>query len=298
MTLTAFFLILASVVLHALWHFISKSQKPMPAFYILISGSCLCTLLPLLPFAGVDLSIMPARFWLIAAGGGICGLICDVGLARAYRLSDVSLAYPLARALPVIFTALTTTIFGIGARPSPLTLFGMFVITLGCILMPMKNFSDLHWKNYCNRAIFGILIAAVGTTGYTIFDSEGLRLFSQYQNLGRWHNAIGYYFLREGFLFISLCTFVFSIPFERKFFTKELFRHPHPYFAGFFAALAYILVLMATGMVTNVSYVQAFRQMSLPIGMLLGILFLKEKCTLTKVAGITLIIGGLIITVL
>ncbi len=55
---------------------------------------------------------------------------------------------------------------------------------------------------------------------------------------------------------------------------------------------------MATGMVTNVSYVQAFRQMSLPVGMLLGIIFLKEKCTLTKVVGITFIIGGLIITVL
>ena len=270
----------------------------MPAFYVLVSGSCLCTMLPLMPFSGVDLSIMPMRFWLTAIAGGVCGLICDIGLSRAYRLSDVSLAYPLARALPVIFTALITTIFGIGARPSVLALFGMLIISFGCILMPMKNFGDLHWKNYCNRAIYGIILAAIGTTGYTIFDSEGLRIFSQYQQLSRWHNALGYYFLRESMLFLSLCIFVLAIPYERQFLTKKLFCHPHPYFAGIFATLAYLLVLMATGMVTNVSFVQAFRQMSLPVGMLLGVLFLKEKCAMPKLVGITLIIGGLIITVL
>ena len=60
------------------------------------------------------------------------------------------------------------------------------------------------------------------------------------------------------------------------------------------ATSAYILVLLAMHFVTNVSYVQAFRQMSLPLGAFLGIAFLKEKATSPKLAGLTLIVGGLI----
>ena len=56
------------------------------------------------------------------------------------------------------------------------------------------------------------------------------------------------------------------------------------------------LILLAMGFVTNVSYIQAFRQMSLPIGVIFGILFLKEKCLPTKLAGVTLVVTGLIIT--
>ena len=65
-----------------------------------------------------------------------------------------------------------------------------------------------------------------------------------------------------------------------------------------FAGLTYILVLMAMNYVTNVSYVQAFRQLGLVVGMLEGIFILKERCTLTKVTGIVLIVSGLVLTVL
>ena len=50
--------------------------------------------------------------------------------------------------------------------------------------------------------------------------------------------------------------------------------------------------------VNNVSYVQAFRQLGLVIGMLEGILILKERCTLTRVVGIVLIVSGLVMSVL
>ena len=50
--------------------------------------------------------------------------------------------------------------------------------------------------------------------------------------------------------------------------------------------------------VNNVSYVQGFRQLGLVIGMLEGIFILKERCTLTKVLGVTLIVSGLVMTVI
>lgn len=225
-------------------------------------------------------------------------MICDIGLSRAYRLADVSLAYPLARALPVIMTALVTISLGLGARPSALAIFGMLVIMMGCVLMPMKSFSDLHWKNYWNRALLGILVAAAGTTGYTIFDSEGLRLLLANENVSRWQGAATYSCMREMVLLISLSSYVLSVPHERARLTKDLFCHPHPYFAGVFAAAAYLLVLIAMGFVSNVSFIQAFRQMSLPVSVLLGMVFLKEKCSAAKLTGVALIVAGLILTVL
>ena len=139
MTLNAFLLILASVVLHATWHFLCKARKPVPAFYILVSGANLVFLLPFLLTAGIAASQLPWRFYQMAALGGLCGMVCDIGLSRAYRLADISLAYPLARALPVLMTAVTTIIFGIGKAPSPLALVGMAIIMAGCVMMPMKS---------------------------------------------------------------------------------------------------------------------------------------------------------------
>lgn len=298
MTLTAFTLILASVILHALWHFICKSARPVPAFYMVVSASCLCTTLPFALTSGIDLTRLPSRFWLMLLGGGLSGMICDIGLSRAYRLADVSLAYPLARALPVIMTAFATLLLGIGAKPSPLELFGMLIIMSGCVLMPMKNFSDLHWKNYWNRALLGILVAAAGTTGYTVFDSEGVGLLLANEDVARWHGAAAYSSLRESVLLLTLSGYVFAVPHERARVTRELFCHPHPYFAGIGAALAYLLILIAMGFVTNVCFVQAFRQMSLPVGVLLGMFFLREKCSAAKLTGVGLIVCGLVLTVL
>jgi drug/metabolite transporter (DMT)-like permease len=48
--------------------------------------------------------------------------------------------------------------------------------------------------------------------------------------------------------------------------------------------------------VTNVSFIQAFRQLSLPLGFLAGVLFLHEKSSATKITGLLLILAGLLTT--
>ena len=55
---------------------------------------------------------------------------------------------------------------------------------------------------------------------------------------------------------------------------------------------------MAMNYVTNVSYVQAFRQVGLVLGVLGGIILLGEKFTPPKIAGVLMITGGLVITVI
>ena len=57
--------------------------------------------------------------------------------------------------------------------------------------------------------------------------------------------------------------------------------------------LTYGLVLASMNFVTNVSYVAAFRQLSIPLGAIFGMALLREPCYSTKMFGVTTIIIGL-----
>jgi drug/metabolite transporter (DMT)-like permease len=57
--------------------------------------------------------------------------------------------------------------------------------------------------------------------------------------------------------------------------------------------LTYGLVLASMNFVTNVSYVAAFRQLSIPLGALFGMVLLKEPRYAPKVIGVVLIFLGL-----
>lgn len=59
--------------------------------------------------------------------------------------------------------------------------------------------------------------------------------------------------------------------------------------------MTYGLVLLSMNFVTNVSYVAAFRQLSIPIGSIMGIIFLGESQYLTKISGLITIFSGLVL---
>ena len=301
MSALAFVLILASVVLHAGWHFISKSQRPPLAFFLLISFGGFCSTLPFTLASGIDLSALPGKFWLMVSFGAFCGVVCNTGLSFAYRLADVSLAYPLARALPVLLTAFVTECIyfstGYGAPLGIAGIIGMIVIFAGCIIMPLNDFSSFRLSSYTrNRALPWILIAALGTTGYTVFDKAGIDLMLKYGKASSvLTGSCAYSSIREMILFFFLFVIVLTLPHERENLKFSMFGKWQGYVSGLFAAAAYVLVLLAMHWVTNVSYVQAFRQMSLPVGVFLGIVFLKEKTTAPKLAGLALIVTGLVL---
>ena len=68
--------------------------------------------------------------------------------------------------------------------------------------------------------------------------------------------------------------------------------------AGLFASFTYATVLLAMNYVSNVAYVQVFRQLGLIFGMTGGILILKEHCSAPKIFGVLLILSGLAMTVI
>jgi len=65
--------------------------------------------------------------------------------------------------------------------------------------------------------------------------------------------------------------------------------------AGAAIVAAYCLVLVAYGFARNVSYVVAFRQVSLPLGALLGVVVLRERMNAARAVGTAVILLGLVL---
>ena len=295
MTLSAFTLIFISVFMHAAWNFISKKSNPNLAFYLVLSAVAALPFFIIGCFCGINILHLSQRFWIYFLASNVFECIYAAGLCYAYRKSDISLVYPMGRALPVLFTMLITAVCAYGKPLSWTAVSGMVMIFTGCVFMVQKDFKSFNFKAYLSPVLFYILLMACGTTGYTLCDSVALEEMPHVANFG----GLGHSLLFVAFIYVSLTVsllfIVLLIPHERKS-LPQLLRHPgQAVGAGLLNASAYFLVLIAMEKVTNVSYVQAFRQMSLPIGVLAGVFILKEKCQPPKTVGIILIVSALII---
>ena len=295
MTLTAFVLIFFSVFLHAAWNTISKSVKPSMAFYLIMTVTATLIWLPFLIFGKWNPFDMPPRFWLLILFSSVGEVFYMLGLAHAYSKSDISLVYPVARALPVLMVPAVTLLLGLGSKtPAWNAYLGMLVITIGCLVMPLKKFSDFSLKPYCNAVIGFIVLAAVGTTTYTIIDSISVGMVQEQMGRKNILDIFSLMFFVEGGLSLGELLVVAFDRKERRLLKTLLFRSLSPELAGICSSCAYALVLLAMGYVSNVSYLQAFRQMSLPVGFFAGLLILKEKGTAPKYVGMFLIFAGLV----
>ena len=300
MTFAAFMLIFLSAGMHASWNMIAKRSHMNLAFYSMLdvvavlTGAWIWFRLPL------NISDLTLAFYIAVAGSAFGEGIYCLGLIMAYRTMDMSAAYPMMRSLPLLFTALFTALCGFGKPLSLLAIIGMATVFAGCVVMPLNRFSDFRLSNYLDRKIAFVLMAALGTTIYTICDSEAqVVMRSCAPNVSKTMISCTYYELRHIMVLLPIGTLALALPSGRKDMLAMFKTGIGPaLLAGVLSGVTYILVLMAMIRVDNVSYVQAFRQLGLVIGMLEGFFILKERCTLTKVLGIVLIVSGLVMTVI
>ena len=302
MTLTAFLLIFASASLHATWNMIAKKNHMTYPFYAMICLSGTIVFGHMLFWTPVQFRELPAAYWAFIALSVASDNVYGAALSVIYKYIEMSVAYPMMRSLPILFTLLVTTLFGLGKQVTPLAAAGMGLVVVGCVMMPLLRFSDFSWRNYCKKSMLFIILAALGTTGYTVFDSLALgelREWGAVHEVSKTMTSLSYYACRNLMLSSALFFFSIVIPSQRKILAQYIReRNLQPFLAGFCAIGTYSIVLISMNYVTNVSYVQVFRQMGLPIGVFVGILFLKERISAPKFTGVTLIMLGLIVSLL
>jgi len=298
MSLTAVILLLISAFTHAGWNFLCKRQHPTTAFFFAANTIGAVCLLPILAHFWNKTSLIPQSVCILVLISGFLLAIYMTSLSGAYRSGDMSITYPLARSLPVVIVTLVTIIMGKGHELEWWFIGGVILVMSGGIMLPMKKFGNFSIKNYINICCLLSVVTAVAISGYTMVDSEALRQLRELPGKPfKPVDAALLYLMLEAFS-ASLWTgvYVLCVPGERKNLAKVLrFSKGPAVLTGIGLYLTYSLVLTSMNYVRNVSYVAAFRQLSIPIGAVLGIALLKEESYLPKIVGVVTIFMGLVL---
>lgn len=305
MTPTAIVLVGISAVAHALWNLLGRRERSGATFFLAANTLGWLLLLPVLAVAARALPAALAAAWPYLAATGFFQALYYAGLAAAYRDGDLSLVYPVVRSAGVVLVTLAGLALGRGAVPGPLAAAGIVLVAAGILLLPHARFRDIGPRELCSRAAAFGLLAAVGTAGYSLVDDGALRLLRPLlAPLPSTATALLYSLLEGAATSVWLAAFVAG--------RRALHRASRGTGAG--AALpetavrlgpaalsgaaifgAYTLVLVALGFARSVTSVVAFRQASVPIGVLLGITVLGERLTAPKAVGVLAVTAGLVL---
>jgi len=300
MTNVALILVLISTLTHAAWNLIGKREHPSVGFFLAANFVGTLCFVPALILYGGMIATFPREVWFFIALTGFFEAVYYAGLAGAYRHGDMSVAYPLARSSAVIFVTLITTAFGLGKEISAQGLIGIALVVMGCFAVPLKHFSDLRLHHWIRLSCLLALVAALGTTGYTLCDRKMLEILQDPTDtkLRVVQRTLLYAFLWGSSANIWLALFTFSRKRGRAAFREVLngsLRRAVP--AGVCIYLGYSLVLIALNpvFVTNASYIVAFRQLSIPLGAVLGMIILKEPRYIPRFVGVAIMLFGLVL---
>lgn len=298
MSLIAILLICVTAFTHSGWNLLCKSKNPSAAFFVIVAVCSIAVLSPFYFLGWNAIVNLPAFIWLALAATGFIQAVYYACLGNAYRLSEISIAYPITRSLPVLIIPLVIRSLHLGEELGYPACLGMILIFAGCIFLPLPRFRQLlHLKDYVNIGLLFVVIAAFCTVGYTVIDNEAMkRLNDSGLVASQYITGPLYLALTMLFIFLFLTPYVLCCRPEREK-LREILRHSWktPFCAGLMTSFDYSLILTAMSLVPNVSYVAAFRQLSIPVGAVLGIILFAERRDPPKLVGLLLIVSGLVL---
>lgn len=276
--------VVLSAALHALWNYLLRragGSRTVAALSI-VAESVL--LLPLAAVALVSSGGIP--IWpfvpaiLVAAALALANY---AALMAAYRRADLSLAYPVARGGVFLFLPLLGFLV-FGERLDARGWLALALIVTGIMLLPLTRFDRLALgelgRHLRDRAMGFALLAAAATAAYTVWDKYAIAFLDTFLYLSGYTMILGLWFA------------VGLVRAPRDEVRQQVRTHAKAIVTiGFLIAASYLLVLIALrdGMSTQVL---AVRQLSIPIGVLLGWRLLRETLTLPRAIGSSLITIG------
>lgn len=298
MHLMAIILVVISAFLHASWNIVGKSNQASVQSFFFMSALLMALLLS--PFlcwfyyqAGAQ-SFSPL-FWSLLMTSAFFQIIYLMGLGLAYKKMDIGIVYPLARALPVLLVGILYSLMG--NVVTALQWLGFIFIMLGCLLVPLTRFKQFSWRAYANTSILWAILAAVGTTGYSMVDTRALAELSTQLAATHPPQLIALFYLGAQFWATALPFSVFFIirgqhhEFIQAWKIKKM-----AFVAGLMMAITYGLVLNAMMLTDNISLIVALRQISIVFVLILSVACLHEKLFLSRFVGCVFVIIGLIIS--
>ena len=276
MNLYVFFLVLFAAFSHAGWNFFSK--KSSGNLKVTIAGVWVAnlTLLPVSLIILFHTGLDPrAIFFMIITS--FSHILYYWSLAKGYRSGDISTVYPVARGIGVAGTAVFS-FFLLGENISLKGWSGILFIVSGVLFVTIRSgfgINDLKALKYA--VLVGISIVI-----YSVNDKIGVS----------YANPVVYINLKDILALVIMTPFLFRTG-KREIIETLKNNSRSSLIIGYGALGTYLLILYAFTM-ERAGYVSAVREFSVVIGSVLGFIFLGEKLTLRKAAGIIMVVGGLV----
>ena len=278
----ALLLILFSALMHALWNLMVKQSHDKTIFiwWMFLCSWLLMTLLMVV----LDLfPVLTPRSITLAAMAAFCFVLYHWLGGFAYRQGDLSVTYPLAQTA-MIYVPIWGVLF-LGEQLSSLGILGIALIALGAYCIQLRG---LGLRNFIypftqlgNPSVQAALLAGLVYSIGVIIDKVGVDGYSPF----------GFTYVLVFFMLIYM-TLNLLRPRYRGRILRGRQEKPYlliwsgPVILASFLSFRYGLVL------APVSYAVPVRQVSLLIGVLIGLLFLGESFGKIRLTSVGLILAG------
>ena len=289
MTGLALTLVVLSAVAHATWNFLFKRGARQEVF-IWWTQVSITTLL--LPVAVALVWREPVSYpgWWFVLGTAIAHALYFVLLGRGYRYGDLSVVYPIARGTgPSLVPILGVVV--LGETVAPVAIAGIVGVVSGIYVVHW-------WGQFSNVLRDPFRLVSEPGTRYALLTGTVIAAYSVWDKVGvRYVSPFAYMYL------MSLGSAVFLAPYVWRAHGTAAMRaewrssYPRILAVSGLMFLAYGLVLSAFR-IAQVSYVSPAREVGIVMGVLLGVLVLKEPFGKGRILGSCLIVLGLVLIAL
>lgn len=287
MSLTILVLALFSGALNSIWNFFIK--KNASDYSVMITGVCVANLsifpitILIMATRGFDPHVIP---FLLATGA--VEAVDFYMLTILYKASDISMAYPVSRGTGLMLTAVFSALI-LKETISGMAILGILAVLLGVFFFALNKGTNprLIWESLKAQKL--ALIKGFTIVGYTLVDRVG----------AKYANPLVYFNFKEiisMLILIPILAHGGTLTFRHM---KETMRKDgkSALAIGFGIICSYVLVLVIYNVFAEAkaSYVTVIRESAVVFGALLGFIFLREKATPNKIAGILAIVLGIIL---
>ena len=287
MDITIAGIVLVSAALHPFRDLmVKKNMFPESAYFACISLWVV--------FAAVHSVILGFDLWSAAAVWPLVLFSClgvflyYMGTMETIKRGDVSVYYPILRSSPL--PVVVVGFLALGHRYSLTMLGGIALVLIGAFFLQYKRGTRLFSQPLVMSTA---LVALAGTGVYSLADAEAMRTVEPMVFLF-WVNVL-----------VVLCSAIYIMVMKSpgRSHLTHLFggwrQTPVMYvMAGLSSYASYYLILTAFQMGGNVAAVTSVRQVSIPLAVILGGLYLKEADTRSRLLWAVVLAAGVVVIVL
>jgi drug/metabolite transporter (DMT)-like permease len=283
MSTLAFTLIVISAVMHALWNLLVKRSRHKTVFiwWMFVSSGGLFTLT--LPFLAERFHWPDSRTLLLVTVGAACFVLYHLLNGRAYRGGDLSVAYPLSQTA-MIYVPVWGMLL-LGERLSLPGLGGIALVIGGTYAVQLQRLSlaDLirPFLNLGSPSVQAALAAGFIYSIGSVAEKTGVRNYSPLY--------FTYFLVLIMFALMSVNLLRAKY---RPLIKAELRENWGLILASGPVMMASFLTFRYGLNMSPVSYAVPVRQVSIVMGVMIGIFFLNEACGRIRLAAALLILAG------